>query len=265
MLKVDFHTHSIASGHALNTIDELLRQADRNGIEGMAITDHSPGIDNTVWLAQNQPDGEIWQHVIKGPDIPYFTTLLARYRQPADANAVLFKGIECNILGAGPLPTDVPRFIAKHFDVVVASIHPLPAIFKVESSEQITARMILAMDDPIDIIGHPYHQNYSPYMEPVVQAAADKGITLEMNNSSLQLGKADLEQVMLMLVLASRMDCRISLASDAHMTNELGDDDKIRQLLAEVDFPQELIVNHSLQAAREFIATRKQVRQEITG
>ncbi len=39
MLKVDFHTHTLASGHAMNSLEEMLLQADRIGLEGIAITE----------------------------------------------------------------------------------------------------------------------------------------------------------------------------------------------------------------------------------
>ncbi|MCP4757017.1 MAG: PHP domain-containing protein [Proteobacteria bacterium] len=264
MLKIDFHTHSTASVHALNTVEELLRQADKNGMEGIAVTDHSPGIDNTIWLIQNQLDSANWRDNIKGPDIPYFMTLLFRYRQPSDLKVHLFKGIECNILSNGTVATDVPRFIAGQFDIVIASVHPLPSLFKMENSEQLTERMIMAMDEPIDIIGHPFHRNYCPYMEPIVQAAAEKEIALEMNEASMRMGKADSDQVKSMLKLAKGKDCRISLSSDAHMTNELGNDENIRRMLEETDFPKELIVNHSMKYAVDFIQERKKVRKNVS-
>ncbi|MBU3917903.1 PHP domain-containing protein [bacterium] len=263
MLKVDFHTHTMASGHALNSLEEMLLQADRIGLEGIAITDHSPGIDNTIWLLKNQPETADWQSHIKGPDLPYFMTFVSRFIKPAYIKVAMFKGIECNILGCGNRSTDVPLFIAGLFDIVIASIHPIPSLFVIENGDQVTERVVLAMEDPIDIIGHPYHGNYCPYIEPVVKAASEKGIALEMNNSSLKLGKADVEQAVLMLKLSIENDCSISLASDAHMSGELGQNSEILKLLKEVEFPEELIVNRSLQTAREFVKSRKEIRKTI--
>ncbi len=263
MLTVDFHTHSIASVHGLNTIEELLRQADKNGLAGLAITDHSPGIDNTVWLSQNRTGDFCWEENIKGPDVPYFMNLLSRYEPPADIRVRLFKGIECNIHSSGDRPTDVPVFISDLFDVVIASVHPIPPIFVVENSLQVTEKMIRAMDDPIDIIGHPFHKRYSPLMEPLMDAAVEKNIALEVNNSSLQLGKADRVQIRQMLEMAAQKKCQIAISSDAHMTNELGGDEEINLILDQIEFPQELIVNHSEVSALEFVSQRKKVRAAI--
>jgi putative hydrolase len=40
----DMHTHSIASGHAYSTINELAAAASAKGLLAMAITDHGPAL-----------------------------------------------------------------------------------------------------------------------------------------------------------------------------------------------------------------------------
>jgi putative hydrolase len=39
---LDSHTHTIASGHAYNTIREMVIAAKEKGLELLAITDHGP-------------------------------------------------------------------------------------------------------------------------------------------------------------------------------------------------------------------------------
>ena len=39
---IDTHTHTIASGHAYNTIDEMTRYAQKIGLANFAITEHAP-------------------------------------------------------------------------------------------------------------------------------------------------------------------------------------------------------------------------------
>ena len=39
---LDTHTHTIASGHAYNTIDEMAVYAAGQGVTHLAITDHAP-------------------------------------------------------------------------------------------------------------------------------------------------------------------------------------------------------------------------------
>ncbi len=262
MLKVDFHTHSLASHHALNSIEEILQQADQLGMAGVAITDHGPGTDNSVQIAQNPNSAYHWSERIKGPDTHFFKVFLSRYEAPRNIQTKLFKGIECNILGSGDEIIDLPKNLAADFDIVIASVHPLPYIFELQDQKSVADRIILAMDAGADVIGHPFHKTFELDQELIVAAAADKGVALELNNSSLRLKKALESSILKMLGLAKSKGCKISLASDAHATNELGSDECIRPLLSQSDFPEELIINNSLESACRFVNQRKKIRIE---
>ncbi len=263
MLCVDFHCHSIVSMHATNTIEELLRRADEAGVEGLAITDHCPGIDNTIWVMDQHSEKPFWLERITGPDYPYFKVFVSRYEPPETTQVNLFKGIECNILEEGDCAVDVPRKIAGDFDLVIASIHPLPSLLNTKDSSRLTERLLMAMDEPIDIIGHPCHKGYIPHLPLIIKRAATKNIAMELNNSSLRFKKTDYEAICRMLELVKKHGCRISLSSDAHCSSELGCDESLKLLLAETKFPEELIVNHSLSAAKQYVEERKAVRKSM--
>ncbi|MBR6652678.1 MAG: PHP domain-containing protein, partial [Anaerotignum sp.] len=47
-LKIDTHTHTLASGHAYSTVDENFRWAAEKGLELVALTDHAPGMKDTT-------------------------------------------------------------------------------------------------------------------------------------------------------------------------------------------------------------------------
>ncbi len=263
MLCVDFHCHSIASGHAMNTIEELLRHADRKGIKGIAITDHCPGIDNTFWLLKNKPDLADWKHNIKGPDIHYIKTFVSRYQPPEEIKTKLFKGLECNILQSGSLATDLPASLSTKLDLVIASLHPLPPLFETKDKTIVTERVLLAMEEPIDVIGHPFRKGYDPDPELLVRKAIDKEMALELNNASISLKKTELSSLKRMLELSKSLGCQIVLSSDAHTTSELGRDEGILPLLTETDFPDELIVNKTIESSIRFIERRKTIRREM--
>ncbi len=44
---LDSHTHTIISGHAYNTIQEMALTAKKMGLQAIAITDHGPTIPGT--------------------------------------------------------------------------------------------------------------------------------------------------------------------------------------------------------------------------
>ena len=49
-VKIDTHTHTIASGHAYNTIREMASMAASRGLEGLAITEHAPEMPGSCGL-----------------------------------------------------------------------------------------------------------------------------------------------------------------------------------------------------------------------
>jgi putative hydrolase len=82
-LVADLHTHSIASGHALSTIQENAQAAAKKGLEILGVTDHGP-----------QTPG--------GPHVYYFYSLFAL---PDFLEGVrILRGVEANIIdGQGNL------------------------------------------------------------------------------------------------------------------------------------------------------------------
>ena len=45
--KLDVHTHTIVSGHAYSTMQEMAREAAERGLKILGITEHAPGIPGT--------------------------------------------------------------------------------------------------------------------------------------------------------------------------------------------------------------------------
>ncbi len=46
--EIDTHTHTLASGHAYNTMNELAKAAADKGLKGLAITEHAPDMPGPV-------------------------------------------------------------------------------------------------------------------------------------------------------------------------------------------------------------------------
>ena len=49
-IKVDTHTHTLASGHAYNTMREMAETALEKGLEALAITEHAPEMPGSCCL-----------------------------------------------------------------------------------------------------------------------------------------------------------------------------------------------------------------------
>ncbi len=193
----DLHMHTTESDGS-NSMDEMASAARARGLQYIAITDHSKrvsmarGLDATRLLAQ-------WEVVDR-----VNATLPRGFR--------ILKGIECDILEAGPL--DLPDEVLAQADWVLASVH----YGQKQSKEQITDRILGALANPhVDAIAHPTGRllgSRPPYevdLQAVFQAAASHRKILELNASPHRL---DLSEANLMA--ASGYGIPIVIDTDAH-------------------------------------------------
>ena len=238
-LMVDVHTHTLVSGHAFNTINEMVDEARRKGIKLYGITEHGPGIPGTC-------------------DPLYFRNMYIVPRQYGDMR--LLMGAELNILdyeGTLDLQDDVYWGC---FDHCIAGLHQL--CYKDGNREQNTSALIGAIENPhTNIISHPCDGTASDFdIEAVVLAAKRTHTLLELNNSSLNpyRGKKLARPYFIkMLELSKKHDNPILMSSDAHHTSQIADFSFAIPLLKETSFPQELIINTSVDAFLDYIGKGK--------
>ena len=99
----------------------------------------------------------------------------------------------------------------------------------------------------INIISHPGDGTAALLFEPIVLAAKEAHTLLEINNHSLAPFRTKTEaraNNLEILRLCKRYEVPLILGSDAHISYQIADYDRILPLLAETDFPEELIMNH---------------------
>ena len=228
--KLDVHTHTIASGHAYSTIEEMARAAARKGLEILGITEHAPGIPGTC-------------------DPIYFRNLHVVPREMSGVRLLL--GAELNILGVnGTL--DLDEHYYRMLDLRIAGIHSL--CWQGGTREENTAGMVAAIQNPwTHIISHPGDGTALLDFLPIVLAAKESHTLLEINNSSLnpvrhkETARANNLEI---LRLCRRYEVPVVLGSDAHIAFAIADYGFILPLLAETAFPEGLILNDK---PREFL------------
>ena len=121
---IDTHTHTLVSGHAYNTIDEMAAYAAGIGVTHLAITDHAPKMPGSAGIL-------------------YFSNMGIIPRQKCGVK--IYMGCEVNIMDYDG-NIDLKEYGLKGCDVVIASLH-IPCI-KPGSIEQNTNALIKAMDNP---------------------------------------------------------------------------------------------------------------------
>lgn len=220
---LDVHTHTIASGHAYNTMMEMIHAAQEKGLEVYGITEHAPLMPGSCQEF-------------------YFHNLKVVPRQFGDLELLL--GVELNILDSdGSVDLKEPHL--GKLDVVVASLH-MPCL-KPGSRAYNTECVINAIKNPhINIIGHPDDGRYPLDYEAVVQAAKEYKTLLEVNNHSLNpecTRENARENQKIMLPLCRKYGVSVVMSSDAHYQGDVRNHARAISLLEELDFPEELIVN----------------------
>lgn len=236
---LDTHTHTLASGHAYSTLRENLAMAAKKGLELLAVTEHAPRMTGSCQTI-------------------YFQNLKVVNRQAYEVELML--GAELNILDENGT-VDLAANILKTLDLNIASLH-IPCICP-GSREYNTAACINAMKNPyVNILGHPDDSRYPVDYQALVQAAREYGVLLELNNSSLRPGGSrkdakprDVE----MLRYCREYQVPVVIGSDAHVDTDIGNHEMALALLEEEKFPQELIINRSVEALKEALDKKRAV------
>lgn len=221
--RLDVHTHTLASGHAYSTLQEMAQTAADKGLEILGVTEHAPGIPGTC-------------------DPIYFRNLHVVPRKLYGVRLLL--GAELNILDTkGTL--DLDEFYYRMLDIRIAGIHSL--CWKGGTCDENSFAMIEAIRNPwTHIISHPGDGTADLHFPPIVLAAKENHTLLEINNSSLNPVRQKIEALannLEILRLCKEYEVPVILGSDAHFSGAIAEYDLVLPLLQETDFPEALIVN----------------------
>ena len=232
-IELDVHTHTIASGHAFSTLQEMAQAAAGKGLKVLGITEHSPGIPGTC-------------HPI------YFRNLHVVPRRMYGVELLL--GAEINILdGKGNL--DLDEDYMKMLDIRIAGIHSL--CYEYGTIEENTHGMVQAISNPfIHIISHPGDGTAALHFEPMVLAAKEHHTLLEINNRSLKPTRNKpnaRENNLTILRLCKKYEVPVILGSDAHISFDIARYDNLYELLQLTGFPEELIMNRDVKSFKEYL------------
>lgn len=235
---VDPHTHTLASGHAYNTIHEMAAAANKKNISLLGITEHGPKTN--------------------GSCVPYyFQNLHLLSRQFSKVELLL--GAEVSLLDY-EANMDLSDAILSEMDIVIASIHNETS-FGPLNADMHTAVILKAIAHPhVNIIGHPDDGRYPLHYDAVVRAAKEGNVLLELNNSSLNeksWREHARENCLEILSLSKTYGVPVCLSSDAHNASDIGNFERLKPLLHQTEFPAELIANTTKKKFKKLLARKK--------
>lgn len=231
---VDTHTHTLSSGHAYSTIQEMAKEASVKDIEMFAVTDHGPSMGGA-------------------PHLYHFGNLRV---VPEKLYGVrILKGVEANIIDYQG-NTDMPESYLRRLDFAMASFHEI--CIAPSSVEDHTNAMVNVLKNPfIDAVAHPGNPQYQVVIEDVVKAAKQYNKLIEINNHSFVVRTGSEKNCLSFVKACKNMGVRIVCGSDAHISFDVGKFEKVYKILDEAGMPEQMILNTSVKRFDEYLKERK--------
>ncbi len=233
----DFHVHTVASGHAYNTIYEYAREARSKGLKYIAMTDHGPAMAG-------------------GPHLYHFQNL--RCLPEKISGVRVLKGVEANIMDAdGRL--DLSDSDLSALDVVIASFHQHLG-YDGSDIRRNTEALIKAIKNPfVKILGHPGNPQFSTDKAAVVEECRKNGVFIEINNSSFSgvIRPGSYEHCVEFARLVKQAGWKVVFGSDSHCLDTLGRFDNCMRIAKEAGLSPDDIVNTSTKMVHKYILSRK--------
>ena len=227
----DTHTHTIASTHAFSTAQEMIAAAAEKGLYAIALTDHGYAMPGS-------------------PGKWYFECLGAI---PSTFNGVrVLKGVEANVMDFdGTL--DMKDEVLKDLEWVIASIHYGLCKGKASVEKTTNAYLNLAKNPYVKVIGHSGTPKFKYDYEKVIPELARNGKLIEINDNTFYSHKQSCENCVEIAKVCKKHGANIVVNSDAHFSSRVGHCSSAFEMLREIDFPQELIINSDESRFKEYL------------
>ena len=235
----DLHTHSVASGHhTTDTVTDLCKRASALGFSAIGITEHAPAM-------------------LGAASESYFRNVLFAEKRKCGVD-ILF-GAELNVLDVSG-KIDLPDDILCNLVYSVASLHK--DVIRPVNEAKDTEALVRAAENPfVNIIGHPDDPTFSVNFQALTDAAKETCTALELNSVSLAKDgyrKKNVEGLVEMLLLCKQKGVYVSLGSDSHGRDHVGDFGPSFSVLQTISFPDDLIINKSRENFYSFLQKSRQ-------
>lgn len=235
---IDMHNHTIASGHAYSTLQEVAKEASNKGLKYIGITDHGPAMPGASHIF-NINNLRVLPENIYGVEV--------------------LKGVEANILNIqGEI--DVPESVLLNLDIILAGFHEGP--IKPGTMEENTEAILNVINNEyVDILVHLGNPRFPIDMETVALAAKKKNKLIELNNSSFTTSRVGSEDNCYELAkICKEHKVPMILNSDSHFAFHVGRFDEILELVNDLNIPKELIVNSTIERFEDYMRSRGKKR-----
>lgn len=239
----DLHTHSIFSKHAYSTIKENIEIAKENGLQYIAITDHFYG------------NGDELEKKNETNRIEY----LEKSIRPYEDDIVVIGGTEFNLGQEMPFfhkiknikwrPIGVHSWFWNRENKTLEDTYNAFANAIENNKHNALAhieREIHKLDN--GKYGDKITNEIIEFYEKIIKIAKENNVFLEVNESSIRSNECGgIARLKCWLTLAKENKNLIYLGTDAHYCKQVGDFSQTINLLNEIKYPKELILNCNLE------------------
>lgn len=245
----DLHTHTLASTHAYSTLTEMADAAHEKGLYAIGITDHAPAMPGA-------------------PREWYFSSL---HQLPLYFRGIkTVMGVEANIMdfeGALDIDSGVRKDEFDRLDWVVASIHEIDGVCleKPDIEKSTNLWMNVAKNPKVHVIGHSGSPRFAYDYEKVIPEFGRNHKLVEINAHTFDVRAANAPYCKKIAESCKRHGVPIIVNSDAHFITEVGYFDKALKMLEEIGFPEELIVNASVERLNDYLEKHTNILKNRKG
>jgi putative hydrolase len=153
------------------------------------------------------------------------------------------RGVEANVLDTNG-NIDFDYYYADSIEWVIASIHDNVVV--PGGRETHTNIWLRVAENPIvDVIGHCGSPLYPFHHDEVIKAFGKNNKIVEINVGSIKSRPGSKSICTEIARVCKKYDVRVVVNSDAHFHTDIGNLNAGIDLLKEVDFPEELVINSS--------------------
>ncbi len=230
----DMHTHTLASTHAYSTVTENAKWASEHGIRYMAVTDH--GAD--------MPDS---------PHIWHFYNLRVL---PDELFGVrIIRGIEADIRDTDGNLDIYEEYLYSCLEWVNVSIHD--CVLAPSTREEHTRAYLGALKNPyVDVLCHTESEQFDYCFDDVCRECAERERLIEVNVTRLKRSGSARGRYELLLDSCRKYGTMITVSSDAHFYTDIGQFQPAAELIRDMGFPEELVLNADSARIERYIQKR---------
>jgi putative hydrolase len=235
ILKVDAHSHTVASCHAYSTLRENAREAYEKGLEAFVISDHGPAVQ-----------GAAPGYILSGA-LAFVPDYVEGVR--------LVKGVEANIIDyEGGMDIKDKYFACTEF--AIAALHTV--CIRDGGITENTNALIGALRNPyVDVIAHSGNPQFPIDIDAYLDEVERQGKLVEINNQSFVFRTGSEENCKEIIRQCKRRGIRLTVASDSHFCKNMGEFDHAVGAIEECGFPEELIVSSTKEKFFAYLEERK--------